>query len=96
MGIILKSKDEDISEVLEEEFVGIYPNPSSGKFNIEFKDVSVQKVTVYDAIGKVVYENMTDTNSTNVRIDLSEITTGMYFLKINAVEKVIMKKIIKD
>lgn len=96
MGIILKSKDEDISEVLEEEFVGIYPNPSSGKFNIEFKDVSVQKVTVYDAIGKVVYENMTDTNSTNVRIDLSEFTTGMYFVKINAGEKVIMKKIIKD
>ena len=89
------NNNENKDEVLNNN-IHIYPNPSSGIFNIEFNETLAQKVTVYDAIGKVVYENMTDTNSTNVRIDISEFTTGMYFVKINAREKVIIKKIIKD
>ena len=76
--------------------IQIYPNPSTGIFNIEFNEGSAQKVVVYDAIGKVVYENIVDVNSTAVSIDLSEFNSGMYFVKINAGEKMIMKKLIKN
>ncbi|MCW1147106.1 LamG-like jellyroll fold domain-containing protein, partial [Flavobacterium lacisediminis] len=58
--------------------ITIYPNPSTGIFNI----VSQQNVSVeiYDLLGKLVY-NQSLANGTN-SIDISNINTGVYLLKV--------------
>lgn len=58
--------------------ITIYPNPSTGIFNI----VSQQNVSVeiYDLLGKLVY-NQSLANGTN-SIDISHFNTGVYLLKV--------------
>lgn len=91
-----KSSFEQLRGNIEDFTFNIYPNPTNGKFNIDFEESSVQQITVTDALGKIVLENKTDANSTNACLDLSEYPSGVYFIKINAGEKTIMKKIVKD
>lgn len=76
--------------------INIYPNPTSGKFNIEFGNSSSGKVTVFDALGKVVSENNITANSGNLNLNLSDYPAGIYFVKVNAGEEIIMKKLIKQ
>jgi hypothetical protein len=71
---------------------GIYPNPTTGIFNIA-TDVSV-KVTVVNMLGKTVYAADNVTSQTS--IDLSGLQKGVYIAKIESAnasttEKVILK-----
>lgn len=58
----------------------IYPNPSNGLVNVQSEKV-LNSITVYNAIGVIVYQNKTNRN-TQV-IDLSSQTQGIYFIKAN-------------
>ena len=61
----------------EKETVNIYPNPSSGLFNLNLSS-GQWKVSVYDITGRVVYERQCEGRST---IDLSSYQHGLYFMK---------------
>lgn len=87
---------EDLSVDPIDNSINIYPNPTNGKFNIDFKEESVQAITVYDSVGKVVSETKTETNATTASFDLTNYPAGIYLVKINAGEKVVMKKVVKE
>jgi len=56
----------------------IYPNPSNGVFTIESdKQVSIE---IYDLNGKVL---KAISNQTSTKIDVSDFSKGMYFLRMN-------------
>jgi hypothetical protein len=61
----------------ETETASIYPNPSSGQFNLNLGS-GQWKVSVYDITGRLVFENQCEGRST---IDLSSYQHGMYFMK---------------
>lgn len=65
-----------IAEELNNEIV-LYPNPSNGIINI--KGLTNGVVTIYNLIGKVVYNN---TISNNESIDLNSLSKGIYIAKI--------------
>ena len=67
--------------------MNLYPNPTSGIINIE--NVEINKVTIFDILGKSVkeYDNLT-------KIDLSELSKGIYTLKIIAEKQIFIRKII--
>ncbi len=69
---------------LEEELissVNVYPNPSSGVFNIEVVNDQLLEVTVYDAAGRLVYV-LKDPSQNNLIIDLNEAADGVYSLHV--------------
>ncbi|OSZ79059.1 hypothetical protein CAP35_12655 [Chitinophagaceae bacterium IBVUCB1] len=59
----------------------IYPNPTSGIFNIEIQhDVKVDKIIVMDVTGKVV---ATRTNvEGNTKFDLGDVARGVYYVHV--------------
>jgi len=61
----------------------IYPNPSNGIFNINFKNVTVNKIEAVDFLGRVVYsENVNTTKINSPKImNLSHNAKGLYILK---------------
>lgn len=61
----------------------VYPNPSSGIFNIEWKMDSDYSYQVTDITGKNVFQSST-TTARNQQLDLSGVAAGMYFLSINS------------
>ncbi|MFI5222335.1 MAG: T9SS type A sorting domain-containing protein [Bacteroidia bacterium] len=61
----------------------IYPNPSSEKISIRFKNTAVQKLqfSLFDLDGKTLLEQTADYNGSPVSIDISGISSGIYFLR---------------
>ncbi len=61
--------------------ISIYPNPSSGIFNIKMKNLADFKCDVFDITGKHI---MSKSNSlkNDFNLDLSNYSKGIYFMKI--------------
>ena len=74
--------------------IKVYPNPTSGMINIDMKDLSFAKTTLYDLNGKVLKSQSSD--STSSKINISDLAKGIYLLKIDTNNGSITKQIIKD
>ncbi len=78
---------------IEQELIGVYPNPASKSLTINtIKDI--QSVVIYNALGQVVLTASPNTNDVN--IDIASLPNGFYTVKatINGVDT--FKKIIKE
>jgi hypothetical protein len=78
---------------IEQELVGVYPNPANKSLTINtLKDI--QSVVIYNALGQVVLTTSPNTNDVN--IDIASLPNGFYTVKatINGVDT--FKKIIKE
>ena len=69
-----------VSEIKAEDANAIvFPNPASEKINLLLKDASVQAVTIYNCLGKKIYES--DITGSATAIDVSALASGVYYLK---------------
>ena len=74
----------------------VYPNPNNGQFKIDFKLNLKDNVTlkIVNLSGQIVYQNnLGSTLSENLSIDLSELASGVYTLRVEGVNTQITKKI---
>ncbi|MEE9350055.1 MAG: T9SS type A sorting domain-containing protein, partial [Flavobacteriaceae bacterium] len=74
------------------EGLNLYPNPITNVLNIDSQE-EITQLSIYSLLGKLVKK--VQPNETTSSIDLSDLATGIYMVKIEASEKVITKKIIK-
>jgi len=72
--------------------ISIYPNPTKGILNLDL-DLKISTVSIYDATGRIVYEN---NNPQQEDIDISYLPKGVYFIKINAENKLYTSVLIKE
>jgi hypothetical protein len=79
-----------VEEVVAPKANAIYPNPTSGSFNIELAEES--NVTVFNALGQVVRH--LEKAAGNQQIDLSEAPKGLYFVRIQSGNNVEITKLI--
>ena len=74
--------------------IAIYPNPVKGQLYID--NIVIEKITVYDASGKLIkttkFTNASDSNT----IDLSNLTKGIYFIYLQSEGTSIARKIIVE
>ena len=73
--------------------ISIYPNPSSGVFNIKMKNMTDFKFDLFDITGKVIMSK-SNIMKNNFSLDLSNYSKGIYFIKINSDLGSVTKKII--
>jgi len=79
------------SDVSKKEVINIYPNPVVDKLFIN-SDKKIESVVIFDAKGSVVKkENNLNSNSVNV----SDLISGAYVIKVSTGESVLTKKFIK-
>ena len=82
-----------IQDLEQNEFM-VYPNPSSGLFKIRFNgQTSKVNFNVYDVTGKRVYTESTEQFSEEYRLNLEQLSGGIYFLELENDNKVTTKKI---
>jgi uncharacterized repeat protein (TIGR01451 family) len=72
----------------------IHPNPTENILNINGKNL-IDKVVVVDINGRIVKEFFYDTPTLATQLDITELNSGIYFLKITSNQISITKKIIK-
>ena len=73
--------------------IAVYPNPTTGKFTIDFGDQVVNEVTLKDVSGRIVYINNA-INSSQLNVELPHIETGMYLLHISNDKGIITRKLL--
>jgi hypothetical protein len=86
----------DIEEVNAENFISVYPDPSSGLFNLEVTGIDdlTGRLEIYNAIGEKVFQSYIDNNKTE--IDLSLQQSGIYLIKIFDKNMICTQRIIKQ
>jgi subtilisin-like proprotein convertase family protein len=63
----------------------LYPNPSQGVFTISFKKVDpITEISIYDVLGRLVKEKtiVSESLDFNEFIDFSQVSKGLYILKV--------------
>ncbi len=74
--------------------VSILPNPSNGSFKLQFDGLKSGKIdiSIYDVTGKLVYQNNHQVINTLTNFDI-DVKRGLYFVKIEHNEQIIIKKL---
>ncbi|WP_395043582.1 T9SS type A sorting domain-containing protein [Flavobacterium sp.] len=74
--------------------ITIYPNPSNGIYNISSGNTTIDEIIVYDVMGKTI-KSSTNQSQNNTVLNLTQVSSGIYFVKITANEQTTIKRIIK-
>jgi hypothetical protein len=84
-----------VSELANSSGVYIYPNPSSGKFNLTIQNSAVvpQNIRVINMLGAEVYNSTVNGNTV---IDLSGEESGVYYVIITSQNNTIVRRVVKQ
>lgn len=74
--------------------IKLYPNPANSYFNISSEEL-ISSITVYDLAGRRVFENQ-NIKQTQTQVNVQNLTTGAYFVKVNVNGSKQTFKIIKE
>jgi len=73
----------------------VFPNPSAGVFNLQMGSPALLEYEVYDLAGKQLQRQQLS-GATNYPINLVDVPTGTYLLKVTSEEGVEVRKLIKE
>ena len=80
--------------------ISIYPNPSTGNFNLNISNVNTASVDVEitDVSGKVILSNAYNTNngSVNESINISNVDDGVYIVRVNGGQSMVKRIVISN
>lgn len=86
-----KSTITNVEKNVLKDKITLSPNPVRGILNINTSDVSITSIDLYDITGKKVYSSLSMVNN----IDVSALTNGVYFVRINTGKELLNYKILK-
>lgn len=76
------------------ESIVIYPNPVSEELTIDLNSLTDISVTVYDATGKLIFENKNVSDSV-LKLDMAAFAKGLYQIKITSNDLSVVRRISK-
>ncbi|WP_299608209.1 T9SS type A sorting domain-containing protein [uncultured Aquimarina sp.] len=95
--VVIEGNTLSVEEVENRPALSLFPNPSSGIFNIQWRNAANVSYTVSDLTGKVIASQKGLISSENAaQINLSNYARGMYFLNVNLDGVEETKKLIKN
>ena len=95
VGIVKQITSEENVNEIETNDICVYPNPVDDKLYIATEE-EVKEVVVYSITGVIVGQQSTVNSQQTLTIDLSDLKSGIYFVKINTEKGNIVKRIIKQ
>ena len=71
---------EDLTQ--NNDMINVYPNPTTGMFNVTVENAGEVVVKVGDILGNVLDVNVTDNMNGTYSVDLSVVADGVYFVQV--------------
>ena len=84
-----------VHEINDSEVISVYPQPAKDNLNIDIKlsNHDENRLDLYDIQGKVLLSTVVNQNSDNVSLDVSELNSGIYFVKVQSKNNLHTKKV---
>ena len=82
-----------IEQITDESSLKIYPNPVKDILSFEYEDI-INDVKIYDLVGKEIIN--LSINETKGSVSISNVPTGVYFIRVRTDKGLITKKFIKE
>lgn len=94
--VVDTAKINSVSQLLNSDFsFSIYPNPVSGKFKIQsLKFYDGDKIELADLSGRIIQSVCIGNQAKEVEMDATNLTAGIYFIKVVSKENRSIKKLI--
>ncbi len=73
--------------------IKIFPNPNNGNFNVQMSQFENVQINIFNFLGEKVYSNLRANNNEQLSTNLS---SGIYFIKIYSNDSIITKKLILE
>lgn len=83
-----------IEDVISESSISIYPNPATSEFTIALPKTMKAEVRVFDISGKLLIYEADALISNKHTIDVSSLSSGTYFVRLNTEEGTATKKLL--
>ena len=83
-----------MSEIAAPLSIYVYPNPATAEIKIQNLKSEFGEVTIYDMVGKKVFQSQISNLKSQFRIDVSPLNVGIYFLRIQTAESIQSMKIV--
>lgn len=90
-GTFIVSITTEVADITSETDIRLYPNPAREFFTLDGGSVSIQNAEIINVIGQVVIS--ITPNSQIAQMNISDLEGGMYFVRITADNKTIIKRI---
>ena len=72
----------------------IFPNPATNQLAVRSMKEAIEKIDIYNVLGERIFNKQLSTSSLELQtIDVSQLTTGIYFVKVFIGEKSFCKKL---
>jgi hypothetical protein len=84
-----------VKVLLKENELTVYPNPSNGMVNVSFDINSYQKVELVDLTGKILMTKTIGKQASTISFDLSDLSAGVYNIRLTGEGKLAIKQIVK-
>lgn len=91
--IVVFQEESAVPLILPDNGIKVYPNPNSGSFSIETDGFAMFRLNIIDVAGRSISSKVFSPDR-NLKVDISDIPSGIYFLEIYTEKGVFYKKII--
>jgi lysyl endopeptidase len=90
--------DVGIDELVWENSINIFPNPSDGNIQIELSDAIAGAITLslYNSYGQKVYSEVADASRHTLNENFNALPKGVYFLHVSGTNGTAVRKIVLD
>jgi len=73
----------------------LYPNPSNGLLNVQLDGAKINRLAVYDALGKMVYSSA-NINDYLYKMNTKTLSSGLYFISVQTETGVLNSKFVVE
>jgi len=81
---------------IEAEKISVYPNPTNGQLTIGISDMRFSDMRLFDMMGRQIPIGQSEIGQSEIGIDISHLSSGAYFLKIQTASGELVQKVIKE
>ena len=88
---------DGVISITDENIFSLSPNPATNEFAIYNSQSAIKEVEVYDVVGrKQIVLPLNPLKGTSASIDVSELASGIYFVRVRTEKGSVVKKFIKQ
>ena len=86
-----------ITESGQKERITLFPNPVQDELTIQFVDINmISAVSIYSVTGQLIFQSPIFNNNGEIKINVSDLASGVYFAKFHSPKRIISKLFIKE